>query len=161
MADGNDMPVSTGQGGAGRKVLVGLAGLALGSLSAVGIQYSVGAMVPAKIIAEREAAPKPVEYVSIDNFTLPLVDKDGDLISYLKVGVSLEVPEGAAADMKDKLPIVMHEVNMATWDAGLSRGKDGRLFDASAVEKIFMGAAKDVYGNDLVKRVLLISAIPS
>jgi hypothetical protein len=146
----------------GKKAAKLFAGLLVGCSGAVGVQYVVGAMVPAKLAEERAKAPVPMEYVEVGKVTLPLVDEQGDLVSYVKVEASLEVPEGEGEAAKLKLPVVLHEINMVTWRSALSKGSDGRLVDTKAVEKIFVGAAKQVYGKDLdVKRVLVTSAIPS
>lgn len=148
--------------GLGRKLGVVFAGLFVGCGGAVGIQYAVGAMVPAALAAEQAAAPKAVEYVEVGKLMVPVVDHEGDLVSYLRVEATLEVPEGSGEDVRSKLPIVMHEVNMRTWKTALSQGADGRLVDTNGLEKIFSAAAREVYGKEIgVKRVLLTSTIPA
>lgn len=159
MADKSD---KSGKGGWGQRIAVVFAGLLVGGSGAVGIQYAVGAMMPAAVAAQRAERPEDVEYVEVGKIMVPVVDHDGDLMSYLKVEAMLEVPEGTGEEVKVKLPVVIHEINMVTWRTALSAGPDGRLVDTNALQKIFAGAAARVYGKDVkVERVLLTSTIPA
>lgn len=150
------------KGGKTKKAGIVAGGLVAGSIAALGIQYSVGATVPLAIAKERADRPIAMEYVALGKVTLPVVDKDGDLVRYVAIDASLEVPQGDGDEAKTKLPVVLHQINMVTWKSALSSGPDGELVDTNAVEKIFETAAKQVYGKDLpVNRVLLTSTIPA
>ena len=160
MAD--DTAVQPKKSGLMKRAGVVIAGLFVGSVAAAGVQYSVGATVPAALAKERADRPQAMEYVDLGKVTVPVVDSDGDLVRYVTINASLEVPKGAGDATKSKLPVVLHEINMATWKSALSSGPDGELVDTNAVERIFESAAKQVYGKDVpVNRVLLTSTVPA
>ena len=145
-----------------KTLLVAVTGLAVGSVAAVGILHSFGVSVPAAFANDRTSRPQAMEYVAVGKLTVPVVDREGELVRYVAIEASLEVPRGMGDEAKAKLPVVLHQINMVTWKSALSTGADGELVDTNSVEKIFETAAKQVYGKDVtVNRVLLTSTVPA
>jgi hypothetical protein len=91
----------------------------------------------------------------------PLVFADGRLAGYVTFECQLEVPQGSAADVGAKLPLLLNAVNMRTYRAPLASGPDGLVPGLDTFRRVVMDAAVDVYGKGAVRSVAVTRASPA
>jgi hypothetical protein len=104
-------------------------------------------------------APK-LTFVPAGTMTAPLVFSDGRLSAYISFDVQLEVASGATDDVKARLPVLMHAVNMRTYREPLASGPDGLIPELGLLRKVVAAAAAETYGADVVQRVVVTRASP-
>lgn len=143
-----------------KRAAVALLGLVLGGTSALGVSH-----LPLTAGSETEEPPAEadvaLEYVDLPSMILPVVDAQGTLTGYVAIEARLEVPAGTVEAMAAGLPLVRHEVNLAAWSRSLSQGTDGRLVDAVAAQRLYEKAARRIFGQKAVRRVLLTTIRPA
>lgn len=138
-------------------VIIATLGLLFGTLSSAGAYIAYGARVE----LAQESEPLELAYIETGKLLLPLVDADGDLVSYIAIQAKLEVLAADASEARQLLPYILNEINMVAWQTGLSAGRDGMLLNTKTAEKLYFDAARRAFNRDAVRRVLLISIVPA
>lgn len=126
-------------------------GLGVGGASAYGIGLYTG--------GDSLLAPS-LTFVPTGNMTAPLVFADGRLSAYISFEVQLEVGSSQIEEVNKGLPLLMHAVNMRTYREPLASGPDGLIPELQGLRNIVMAAAKETYGSDVVRRVVVTHANP-
>lgn len=130
-------------------------GLALGAGAGFGVAQLLGPP-PAK------APPPKAETVFVSAGTLlaPIVAQDGRLSGYANFEVQLEVAADRQAEITEKLPLLLHAVNLRTWTTPMAAGPDHILPDLRSLAKLIDAAAAESLGKDMVQRVIVTGAKP-
>lgn len=149
----NDNLITSARGG----IVLATLGLLSGSLSAAGVYIAQGAQV--ELVQKNE--PLEFAYIETGRLLLPLVNPDGDLISYISIDAKLEVLAADAGETKQSVPVILNEINLVAWQTGLSAGPDGMLLNTRTAEKLYFEAAQRALGRKAIRRVLLISIAPA
>lgn len=155
-----------------KKALLGLALLLGGAAAGAGGGWATLAFLPAVVAAApgeaqgdaraaRVAGDAPTALVSAGRVLAPLVHADGTLAGYSGFQLQVEVPEGRAADITARLPILLHAINMRTFRAPLAAGPDGLIPDLELFRATVQQAADESFGKGAVKRVLVTEAAPA
>lgn len=140
-----------------RRLLLILAGLLAGSGGAAGAYAAMGARV------EVVTPPKPAEimYVDVGRMMVPLVDPNGDLVGYVAIEARMELLAENQAEVRDRLPVLQHEINMRSWKTGLAAGPDHMLLGTDNAMRLYKEAAAKAFGKHVVRRILLTSVTPA
>lgn len=139
-----------------KKLLGGLLALALGIGVGGSSAYAVGLLNMEKgtLLAPRMA------FVPTGRMTAPLVFADGRLSAYIAFEAQLEVPSGEVDAVLERLPVLMHAVNMRTYRKPLASGPDGMIPELGALRQLVAAAAAETYGKQMVQRVVVTQAVP-
>lgn len=109
-------------------------------------------------------APPPApkrSFVSSTKILAPLVFLDGRLAGYVTFDIALEVPEDKAAEVTEKLPLLLHAINMRTWRTPLASGPDGQLASIGGFRNVVRDAAAEAFGRNTVTRIAITRAEPA
>lgn len=133
-----------------------IAGLGVGG----GAAFGVG------LIAGGESAPaKPVlpatEFVPTGPVLVPLVFADGRLAGYVSIETQLEVPAEQVEQVRARMPMLLHAINLQTYRTPLASGPDGQLANLAGYRKIVAEAAPKAFGAGIVRRAAIVQARPS
>jgi hypothetical protein len=154
-----------------KKAVLGLALLLGGTAAGAGGGWALLTFMPG-ILPERTASADkspgqnaqqddtPTSIIPAGRILAPLVYKDGTLAGYGGFQVQIEVPEGKAADITARLPILLHAINMRTFKAPMAAGPDGMIPDLEVFRVTVKQAADESFGKGTVKRVLVTEAAP-
>ncbi|RXR28375.1 hypothetical protein [Sphingobium fluviale] len=131
-------------------------GLGLGGGAAYGVAQLLGPPPP-------KAAPPKAETVFISAGTLlaPIVATDGRLSGYANFEVQLEVSADKQAEVTEKIPLLLHAINLRTWATPMAAGPDHILPDLRVFAAVVNGAAIESLGKNMVHRVIITSAKPT
>ena len=99
-------------------------------------------------------------FVPAERMSAPLVFEDGRLAAYIGFTVQLEVPSHQVAAVKDRMPLLMHAVNLRTYRKPLASGPDGMIADIGKLRQVIAEAAAETYGKGVVQRVVVTQATP-
>lgn len=135
-------------------LLVGIAGALIGGLAAAAVINGEHFRLKA---AEREA--DEIAYVAVQRMTLPVVDKDGGLASYMTIDFALEVPAGKRVYVRQRVPEVRHAVNAAAWKNRLIATSGGGL-DIDETRAMLLAASRRALGKDSIIQVRVLTAAP-
>lgn len=136
-----------------------LAGVASGSGAALGVHawvgpdHSSGRATP--------EAEKDMVFVPAGSILTPLVFPDGSLAGYASIDVQFEVPASEGERVKQRLPLLLHAVNLQTYRTPLAAGPDGSLPDLERFRTLVAGAAGQVFGRGTVRRLAITQARPA
>jgi hypothetical protein len=73
----------------------------------------------------------------------------------------LEVSADKAEFVRDRLPLLLHAINMRTYRTPMTSGPDGMLPDLAACRSVLAASAAEAFGRDVVKRVAITQAAPA
>ncbi|MBP6030894.1 MAG: hypothetical protein KA533_05640 [Sphingobium sp.] len=134
-----------------------LLGLSAGAGAAYGIARWLGPPPP-------KAATKPTEadtlFVPGGTILAPIVASDGRLSGYANFEVQLEVMADREAEVTGKLPLLLHAINLRTWNTPMASGPDHILPDLRVFARIVQTAADEALGHGAVMRVIVMGAKP-
>jgi len=99
-------------------------------------------------------------FVPAAKITAPLVLGDGRLAGYVSFDAALEVPADQEASVTQRLPLLLHAINMRTYRTPLATGRDGLLPDISGLRAVTLAAAREAFGAHAVRRVAITRAEP-
>ncbi|WP_213981698.1 hypothetical protein [Sphingomonas sp. dw_22] len=100
-------------------------------------------------------------FVPTDKILAPLVFADGHLAGYVQFDVQLEVPEDKAEFVKDRLPLLLHAINMRTYRTPMAAGPDGILPDLEIFRKVVLQSSQEAFGAPIVRKVAITAASPA
>jgi len=132
-----------------------LAGLGLGGGAAVAAVLLLG---PREAADARAGA---ATFVDGGKVLAPLVFADGRLSGYVQFQIQLQVPEAKAAFVFERLPLLMHAINMRTFRTPMAAGPDGLLPDIEVFRKVVLDAAPEAFGPGVVRKVAVTQATPA
>jgi len=135
-----------------------LAGLGIGGGAAFGVSQVMG---PPPAPTE-DADPEPVEteYVPAGTILAPIVAVDGNLSGYANFDVQLEVPVDKVEEVTEKLPLLLHAINLRAWKTPMASGPQYMLPDLKVFSKMVEDAATESLGKDAVTKIVILSARP-
>lgn len=138
-------------------VIALLGGVGVGGASA----YATG-LILGPVHARPEAAEQlPTGFVPVSKILAPLVFADGRLAGYVSFDVQLEVNADKVDGTTQRLPLLLHAINMRTYRAPMAAGPDGMLPDLAMFRKIVIDASTEAFGPGLVRRVAITGAVPA
>lgn len=143
--------------GAKNIIVMGLAGLIAGAGGGAGAAL----LLPA---GEKPRAPVSAgdgAFVTLGALLVPLSLEDGQFTGYVRIEAQLDVMAEDAEGVKERLPLVIHAVNIRAYGKPLAAGPDGRLPDAAAFRAIVSEEANKVLGKGVVRSVALTSLAPA
>jgi hypothetical protein len=130
-------------------------GIGLGAGAAFGVAQFLGPP-PAK-------APPPkaeTAFISAGILLAPIVAQDGRLSGYANFEVQLEVTADKQAEVTEKLPLLLHAVNLRTWMTPMAAEPDHILPDLRVLAQVVDAAAVESLGKGTVQRVVVTGAKP-
>lgn len=140
-------------------LVVLIAGAGTGGGAAFATQQLLGPPPPA---SQEQAEPEVVtSFVPVAKVMAPLVLEDGHLVGYVAFDFELEVPVDDAPMVTQKLPLLLHAINMRTYRTPLAAGADGMLPDIERMRRVVMEAAPDAFGKGVVRRAAITKAEPA
>ena len=131
-----------------------------------GIAVGGGAAFGTDLIMQRAAAaPATADelpiFVATGPILSPLVFPDGRLAGYVSVEAQLQVSPDQAAFVTDRLPLLLHAVNMRTFRTPMSSGPDGMLTDLGVFRQVLTTACTEAFGPGVIKIVAITKAVPA
>lgn len=131
-------------------------GLATGSAAA----WTTHLLLPSPANA---AVPEkgPTAFVPTDTILAPLVFEDGRLAGYAQFELKLEVEAGSAERVSERLPFLVHAINLRTYRTPLAAGPDGQIPDLDLFRRLVLAEAGAVFGRRTVRRVAITQARPA
>lgn len=130
-------------------------GLGLGGGAAYGVAQLLGPPPPKAVPPKAETA-----FISAGTLLAPIVTADGRLSGYANFEVQLEVAVDKQAAVTEKLPLLLHAINLRTWTTPMAAGPDHILPDLRVFAAVVNTAAIDTFGTKMVHRVIVTSARP-
>lgn len=137
-----------------RTLLVGVVGALAGGLGTATVISGETFRTEA---AERQA--EEIAYVAVQRMTLPVVDTEGGLASYMTIDFALEVPAERRVYVRQRVPEVRHAVNVAAWKSRLIAVSGGGL-DIEETRAMLLAASRRAVGKDSVIQVRVLTAVP-
>ena len=143
-----------------KTIMIPLALLAGGAGLGSGAAFVTGMLLdPA---SEGASHAGPTTLVEVDNVMAPLVLPDGQrLAGYVSFRLALQVPEKAAEDVTERIPMLLHEINMRTYRTPMASGPDGTLPTLEVFRAIVQEAADVAFDEGTVSAVAIASATPA
>jgi len=137
-----------------------IAGLAAGGGTAYAMVKMLGSGAPKQEAAavEKEA---PAKFVPTGKVLVPLVFADGHLAGYASMEVQLEVDEAKADFVTQRMPLLLHAINMRTYRTPMAAGPDGMLPDLEGFRKLVDASASEAFGAKVVRKVAVTNANPA
>lgn len=137
-----------------------LAGLAAGGGTAYAMikMLGIGGAPKQEAKVEKE---EPAKFVPTGKVLVPLVFADGKLAGYASMEVQLEVDEAKAEFVTQRMPLLLHAINMRTYRTPMAAGPDGMLPDLEGFRKLVDGAATEAFGAKVVRKVAVTGANPA
>lgn len=131
----------------------------------IGIAVGGGAAFGTSFLLQRPAAEAPVDasptFVPTGRILAPLVFPDGRLAGYVNIEAQLQVAPERAAFVTDRLPLLLHAVNMRTFRTPMASGPDGMLPDLVQFRRVLTTACAEAFGPGAVKIVAITQAAPA
>lgn len=134
------------------------AGLGLGGGAAFGTMLLLG---PRPAGALSGASDPELIFVAADKVLAPLVFADGRLAGYTQFQVQLEVPKDQMGFVTERLPLLLHAINMRTYRTPLAAGPDGQLPNIEEFRKVVTQSAPEAFGAGIVRKVAITQAVPA
>lgn len=131
-----------------------------------GIAVGGGAAFGTDMIMQRAAAPEAKAdelptFVATGPILSPLVFPDGRLAGYVSIEAQLQVAPDKAAFVTDRLPLLLHAVNMRTFRTPMTSGPDGMLPDLAVFRQVLTTACAEAFGPGVIKIVAITQATPA
>ncbi len=102
-----------------------------------------------------------VSFVPTGKVLAPLVFADGHLAGYVQFDVELEVPQDKSEFVTDRLPLLLHAINMRTYRTPMAAGPDGILPDLEVFRKVVLQSSQEAFGAPIVRKVAITAASPA
>jgi flagellar basal body-associated protein FliL len=100
-------------------------------------------------------------YVKIQRLTVPLADVRGNLISYLTLDLALDVKPGQAEFVKQRIPMIRHQINaLVSREVFIDPANDTR-FDYARAAPAMLKAANMALETPAIRSLSIVSALPS
>ena len=145
-----------------KKILMLLLVLVAGTGVGGGAAYATGLLLgPNKPGAKDSKADVPTSFVPVTKVIAPLVTTEGRLAGYVAIEAQLEVPAEDAASVTERMPLLLHAINMRTYRTPMAAGPDGMLPNISVFRKIVMDSAPEAFGPKVVRLVAVTQAVPA
>ena len=142
-------------------LIVLVAGLGLGGGAAFATMLALGPR-HVETAAEKEADDDAkASFVPTGKILAPLVFADGHLAGYVQFDVQLEVAEDKAEFVTDRLPLLLHAINMRTYRTPMAAAPDGMLPDLEVFRKLVLQASREAFGAAIVRKVAVTAASPA
>ncbi|MET3722418.1 hypothetical protein [Sphingomonas trueperi] len=137
-----------------------IAGLAAGGGTAYAMVKMLGIGV-AKQEAKAEEKEEPGKFVPTGKVLVPLVFPDGHLAGYASMEVQLEVDEAKADFVAQRMPLLLHAINMRTYRTPMAAGPDGMLPNLEGFRKLVDSSATEAFGPKVVRKIAVTNANPA
>jgi hypothetical protein len=137
-----------------------IAGLAAGGGTAYAMVKMLGIGAP-KQEATVEENEEPAKFVPTGKILVPLVYADGRLAGYASMDVQLEVDEAKADFVTQRMPLLLHAINMRTYRTPMAAGPDGMLPDLEGFRKLVDASATEAFGAKAVRKIAVTGANPA
>ncbi len=134
-------------------ILVAGGGVGVGAAVAVA---KLGGPVKPQVSKSEETA-----FVPTGAILAPLVLSDGRLSGYVSIEVQLEVPADKTEFVTQRLPLLLHAINLKTFRTPLAAGPDGMLPNVEGFRRLVQTAAPEAFGAGVVRQVAITQARPS
>lgn len=148
-----------------KKIIVPLAllaaGAGVGGAAAWGTALVGAARAPFDAGADAGYDVEALAFVPAGTIVAPLVSADGRLAGYVAADVALGVPEADAGHVAERLPLLLHAVNLRSFQTPLAAGPDGLLPDIERLRALVADAAAEAYGKGVVREVAVVKAVPA
>ena len=141
-------------GQAWRTLLVGVFGALIGGFATATVISGLSFRLDAAAAEAEEIA-----YVGVQRMTLPVVDSDGGLASYMTIDFALEVPAEKRVYVRQRVPEVRHAVNAAAWKSRLIAVRGGGL-DIEETRAMLLAASRTALGPGNVIQIRVLTAVP-
>lgn len=138
-----------------------IAGLAAGGGTAYAMVKMLGIGGAPKQEAKAEEKEEPAKFVPTGKILVPLVFADGHLAGYASMDVQLQVDETKADFVNQRMPLLLHAINMRTYRTPMAAGPDGMLPDLEGFRKLVDAAANEAFGPKIVRKVAVTGANPA
>jgi hypothetical protein len=138
-------------------LIVLLAGLGLGGGAAFATMLALGP----RHETEAGAEEVKVSFVPTGKILAPLVFADGHLAGYVQFDVELEVAADKSAFVTERLPLLLHAINMRTYRTPMAAAPDGMLPDIEVFRKVVLQAAQEAFGAPVIRKVAVTAASPA
>lgn len=135
-----------------------LAGLGLGGGAAFATMLVLGPSHEAEGAKNEDVK---VNFVPAGKVLAPLVFADGHLAGYVQFDVELEVPQDKSEFVTERLPLLLHAINMRTYRTPMAAAPDGMLPDIEVFRKVVLQAAQEAFGAPIVRKVAVTAASPA
>lgn len=143
-----------------KKLVLSLLVLIAGGAVGGGAAYGVNAWAPAKP-AKAEAQAETTAFVPAGKILAPLVFPDGRLSGYVSFEVQLEVAAAEAETVRQRMPLLLHAVNLRTYRTPMASGPDGMLPNIEVFRTVIMESAPTAFGPNVVRRAAITQAAPA
>ncbi len=137
-----------------------IAGLAAGGGTAYAMMKMLGIGAPTQE-AKAEEKEEPAKFVPTGKVLVPLVFADGHLAGYAAMEVQLEVDEAKAEFVTQRMPLLLHAINMRTYRTPMAAGPDGMLPDLEGFRKLVDASANEAFGAKVVRKIAVTNANPA
>ncbi|WP_294258367.1 hypothetical protein [uncultured Sphingomonas sp.] len=137
-----------------------IAGLAAGGGTAYAMVKMLGIGAP-KQEAKAEEKEEPAKFVPTGKVLVPLVFADGHLAGYAAMEVQLQVDETKAEFVTQRMPLLLHAINMRTYRTPMAAGPDGMLPDLEGFRKLVDASATEAFGPKVVRKIAVTNANPA
>lgn len=141
-------------------LIVLLAGLGLGGGAAFATMLALGPRHESEAGAKDAAEDVKVSFVPTGKVLAPLVFADGRLAGYVQFDVELEVAAEKSAFVTERLPLLLHAINMRTYRTPMAAAPDGMLPDIEVFRKVVLQASQEAFGAPIVRKVAVTAASP-
>lgn len=138
-----------------------IAGLAAGGGTAYAMVKMLGIGGPPKQESAAEEKEEPAKFVPTGKILVPLVFADGRLAGYASMDVQLEVDEAKAEFVGQRMPLLLHAINMRTYRTPMAAGPDGMLPDLEGFRKLVDAASNEAFGPKIVRKIAVTGANPA
>jgi hypothetical protein len=75
--------------------------------------------------------------------------------------VQLEVDEAKAEFVGQRMPLLLHAINMRTYRTPMAAGPDGMLPDLEGFRKLVDAASNEAFGPKIVRKIAVTGANPA
>lgn len=140
-------------------LIVLLAGLGLGGGAAFATMLVLGPNHAQKDARDGDALK--TSFVPTGKVLAPLVFPDGHLAGYVQFEIQLEVAQDKSEFVTDRLPMLLHAINMRTYRTPMAAGPDGMLPDLETFRKVVLQASQEAFGAPIVRKVAVTAASPA
>nr|WP_247650769.1 hypothetical protein [Sphingomonas sp. S2M10] len=138
-----------------------IAGLAAGGGTAYAMVKMLGIGGAPKQESAAEEKEEPAKFVPTGKILVPLVFADGRLAGYASMDVQLEVDEAKAEFVGQRMPLLLHAINMRTYRTPMAAGPDGMLPDLEGFRKLVDAASNEAFGPKIVRKIAVTGANPA
>ncbi len=121
-----------------------------------GAAYGVTMVLTAPAQASVETA-----FVPTGPVLAPLVFPDGRLVGYVSFEVQLQIPADQVERVTERMPLLLHAINLRTFRTPMTSGPDGQLPNIHVFRRVVQEAAPQAFGPGVVSHAAITSARPA